>query len=238
MAQTNNNNLVRLNKYIASQSKFARRQADDLISRGHVVVNGKLAKLGDKVDPDSNPDVIVNGKRIDAKPAHYTYVMLNKPKGYVVTRAQFENEQSVMELLPESLQHVRPVGRLDKNSEGLVLFTDDGDLIQQLTHPSYQHEKEYWVGVKYPLRQSDFTAWSKGVKLEEGNTGRNDSLEQIDEFQFKIVLKQGWNRQIRRMVELRNNRVRALLRTRVGHLTLGNLPEGKWQIIKREEIVD
>lgn len=229
--------LIRLNKYIASHTKFARRHVDELLARGHVVVNGKLAKVGDKIDPDTNPDVIVNGRHLDTKPRTLTYVMLNKPKGYVVTRAHFETEQSVMELLPQSLQHVRPVGRLDKNSEGLVLFTDDGELINQLTHPSFQHEKEYIVSVKLPLKLEDFIAWSRGVKLEEGNTGRNNSLEQLDEFQFRIILKQGWNRQIRRMVELRKNRVRALKRVRLGKLTLGNLPEGQWQIVQADDIV-
>ncbi len=228
---------LRLNKYIASHSRFARRYVDDLISRGHVVVNGQLAKLGDKIDPDTNPDVIVNGRRLDITEQPSTYVLVHKPKGYVVTRAHYEQEQSIMSLLPKSLQHVRPVGRLDKHSEGLVLCTDDGALIQELTHPSFEHEKEYLVTVQPALTPADLAAWRKGVQLEEGNTGRNTSITQLDDGQFRIVLKQGWNRQIRRMVELRHKKVRALKRVRMGKLTLGNVPAGQWQIVQRNDIV-
>lgn len=228
---------LRLNKYIANHSRFARRYVDELISHGHVVVNGQLAKLGDRIDPDTHPDVIVNGRRLDLTATPTTYVMIHKPKGYVVTRAHYEQEQSIMSLLPKSLQHVRPVGRLDKQSEGLVLCTDDGALIQELTHPSFEHEKEYLVTVQSELRAADLAAWRKGVMLEEGNTGRNNSVEQLDHDQFRIVLKQGWNRQIRRMVEARHNRVRALKRVRMGKLTLDHLPAGQWQIVQRDDIV-
>lgn len=227
---------LRLNKYIANHSQYARRQVDELIQRGRVTVDGAVATLGQKVDDTTQPHIIVNGKVLLAETKPLTYLMLNKPKDYVVTRAEFETEQSVMQLLPDNLRHLRPVGRLDKNSEGLVLFTDDGALIQQLTHPSFQHDKEYIVTVKSPLQQSDLQAWRDGVLLGEGNTGQNTSIRQVDEFIFSIILKQGWNRQIRRMVEARGNRVRNLQRVRVGNAKLGNLPIGKWQVIQQAEI--
>lgn len=229
-------NLIRLNRYIASQTTYSRRTIDDLISRGRVLVNGEPAALGTKVDIDAPGEITVNGKILGARPKQFTYIMLNKPRGYVVTRAHFKTEQSVMELLPSSLRHLKSVGRLDKSSEGALLFTDDGDLVQQLTHPSYQHEKEYLVGVKYALKESDLIAWSEGIELEEGNTGVNKSIEVLDDYTFQIVLKQGWNRQIRRMVEVRHNRVRDLRRLRVGNAKLGNLPLGQWRALQRDEI--
>lgn len=227
---------LRLNKYIANHSPYARRQVDELIERGRVTVDGAVATIGQKIDDATQPHITVNGKVLLAETKPLTYLMLNKPKDYVVTRAEFETEQSVMQLLPENLRHLRPVGRLDKNSEGLVLFTDDGELIQQLTHPSFQHDKEYVVTVKSPLQQSDVQAWADGVLLGEGNTGKNTSIKQLDDFTFTIILKQGWNRQIRRMVEARGNRVRSLQRIRVGNAKLGNLPVGKWQVIQRAAI--
>ncbi|MBI4407515.1 MAG: rRNA pseudouridine synthase [Candidatus Kerfeldbacteria bacterium] len=227
---------LRLNKYIANHSQYARRHVDELIARGRVTVDGAVATLGQKVDDTTQPHITVNGKVLLAETKPLTYLMLNKPKEYVVTRAEFETEQSVMQLLPENLRHLRPVGRLDKNSEGLVLFTDDGELIQQLTHPSFQHDKEYIVTVKSPLLESDVQAWADGILLGEGNTGKNTSIKQLDDFTFTIILKQGWNRQIRRMVEARGNRVRNLQRIRVGNAQLGNLPVGKWQVIQRAEI--
>lgn len=227
---------LRLNKYIASQTRYARRQVDELISRGQVTLAGQVAKLGDKLNPDAIPPITIRGHRLMPKTTTFSYIALNKPSGYVVTRAQFPSEQSVMTLLPGNLQHLRPIGRLDKQSEGLLLFSDDGDLIQQLTHPSFQHAKAYIVAVKYPLQPADLAAWRQGIVLTEGNTGKNPSVRQLDDTHFSISLTQGWNRQIRRMVEARRNRVRHLQRVQVGKLELGNLPVGQWQAVKRSDL--
>lgn len=229
-------NLIRLNKYIASHSQYSRREVDALITAGSIRLNDEVIRtLGHKIDPDSNPTITIHRQplKITNRPA--TYVVLNKPNGYVVTRAEFPNERSIMQILPTSLQHVKPVGRLDKHSTGLLILTDDGALMQELTHPSYQHEKEYIVRVKYPLKAADLRAFAGGMILEEGPTGEA-KVEPIDEYRFKITIHQGWNRQIRRMVEARDNRVQSLQRIRVGKLTLGTLPLGQWKVIQRDEI--
>jgi len=228
--------MVRLNKYIANTGFCSRREADALISSGKVKINGDvIVELGTKIDPTTAPEIMIRNQLLPTQPTHFTYVMLNKPKGYVVTKAEFDSEQSVMQLLPKSLQTLNPVGRLDKNSDGIVLFTNDGDLMLKLTHPRYQHDKEYIVRVKYPLTSPDLQAWGNGVELEEGNTGKNP-VTQIDDYRFKITLRQGWNRQVRRMVEARRNKVQSLQRTRFGKLTLGQLALGKWQIVQKADI--
>ncbi|MFA6474852.1 MAG: pseudouridine synthase [Patescibacteria group bacterium] len=232
MAQT-----LRLNKFIAAHSQYSRRAVDELLAKGKITVAGTVATVGMKIDPDHLPVIKLNGKSIIEHDQTMTYVLLNKPKGCVVTRAHFLTERSVMTLLPSSLQHLRPVGRLDKHSTGLLLLTNDGEIINQFTHPRYEHDKEYIVTVKYPLKPDDITAWRRGVHLEEGFTGPNASVEQLDDNRFRIVLRQGWNRQIRRMVELRQNRVLELERIRLGQMVLDNLPLGKWKVIQRAAII-
>lgn len=227
---------VRLNKYIAQTGLCSRREADELIAAGHVRVNGERAVLGAKLNLAALPEILVKGKSLSNKPDHYTYLMLNKPKGYVVTKARYKNERGIMALLPSSLQHVHPVGRLDKDSQGLLILTDDGDLTQKLTHPSFEKEKEYQVQTREPLTDSMLKQLIAGVQLEEGYTGRH-TVKRIDKQTFTIVLRQGWKRQIRRMVEAVGNRVAELTRVRVGNLTLGNVPSGKWQVIKKESIL-
>jgi len=230
--------LVRLNKYIANLSAHSRREVDTLISAGKICLNGNLvSELGVKIDLTAPPTITIRGQILQTKPRHCTYVALNKPDGYVVTRAEFLTEHSVMELVPTSLNHLKPVGRLDKHSTGLLILTDDGDCIQTMTHPSFQHEKEYIARTKYPITPADLKAFTDGIRLEEGKTGKAD-VQQLDEKRFKIILRQGWNRQIRRMVEARENRVVGLQRIRVGNFSLGNLPLGQWKIIKRTDLYD
>lgn len=230
--------LVRLNKYIAQTGLCSRREADALISAGHVRVDGEVATLGSKIDlsADVLPDVLVRGQSLASQPTNFTYIMMNKPKGYTVTKAHFKNERGIMELLPDNLRHVNPVGRLDKNSQGLLILTDDGELIQQLTHPSFEKEKEYEVRAREPLTDEMLLQLQNGVRLEEGNTGHN-YVRQLDDNSFSIVLHQGWKRQIRRMLEAVGNRVDELTRVRVGRLDLGKIPVGKWMVIQKEDIV-
>lgn len=230
--------LVRLNKYIANVSHYSRREVDDLIVSGKVSVNGEqVNELGTKIDPQTAPVVTVRGQTLRAERSRPTYVALNKPDGYVVTKAEFKSEHSVMELLPRSLGHLKPVGRLDKHSTGLLILTDDGDCIQTMTHPSFQHDKEYIVRTKYPVTPADLRAFADGMRLAEGTTGKAD-VRRLDEKRFKIILRQGWNRQIRRMVEARQNKVVGLQRIRVGQFSLGALPLGQWKIIQRQDLLD
>lgn len=230
--------LVRLNKYIANLSTHSRREVDALIVSGKIYLNGeRVTELGTKVDPTTAPVISVRGQTLQAKPKHATYVAINKPDGYVVTKAEFKTEHSIMELLPTSLGHLKPVGRLDKHSTGLLILTDDGDCIQTMTHPSFQHAKEYIARTKYPVTPADVRAFADGVRLEEGTTSKAD-VQLLDDKRFKIILRQGWNRQIRRMVEARQNKVLGLQRIRVGHFALGGLPLGQWKIIKRTDLYD
>lgn len=228
--------MIRLNKYIASHSSHSRREVDALITAGAICVNGDIVDtLGYKIDPTTAPVITIRNQALHIKQRPRMYLMLNKPDGYVVTRAEFPSEHSIMQLLPKSLQQVKPVGRLDKHSTGLLILTDDGDLIQELTHQKFQHAKEYIVRVKYPLTAADLRAWADGMRLEEGMTGQA-TVEKIDDYRFGITVRQGWNRQIRRMVEARRNRVQALQRIRVGKLTLGTLPLGQWKNIQRADV--
>ena len=228
---------IRLNRYIAQTGLCSRRQADEFIKDGKVRVNDELVKeMGTKISPDEPGLVVtVNGRVVRIEPDRFTYIMLNKPPGYTVTKSDPHADRTVMTLLPKNLQHVHPVGRLDKNSEGLLLLTNDGDLTQQLTHPSHKKEKEYIVTTKEPLDDEMIKRLEHGMQLEEGHTGKNP-VQRIDEYTFSIVLTQGWNRQIRRMVRNVGNHVAKLRRVRVGNLKLGNVPRGNWQIIQLSQI--
>lgn len=228
--------LVRLNKYIANLSRYSRREVDALMTSGQVRLDGKtVIKLGTKINPAAAPVITVRGQTVRAERLQSTYLVLNKPDGYVVTKAEFKSEHSVMELLPRSLRHLKPVGRLDKHSTGLLVLTDDGDCIQTMTHPSFQHDKEYIVRTKYPVTSADERAFADGMRLAEGTTGKA-KVQRLDEKRFKIILRQGWNRQIRRMVEARQNKVVGLQRIRVGQFSLGALPLGQWKIIQRRDL--
>jgi 23S rRNA pseudouridine2605 synthase/23S rRNA pseudouridine2604 synthase len=230
--------LVRLNKYIAGLSAYSRREVDVLMGAGKVLLNGqRVVELGTKIDPAVVPTITVRGQTLHTKPKHFTYVALNKPDGYVVTKAEFKTEHSVMELLPASLEYLKPIGRLDKHSTGLLILTNDGDCIQTMTHPSFQHDKEYIARTKYPISPADLRAFAEGVRLEEGTTGKA-KVQLLDDKRVKIILRQGWNRQIRRMVEARQNKVLGLQRIRVGQFSLGTLPLGQWKIIKRTDLYD
>ncbi len=231
-----NNKTVRLNKFIANHSSYSRREVDKLIESGRVRLNNEVVEqLGIKVDLNKNLDIIVNGKPINNQVKDLVYLVLNKPSGYTVTKANFKKERNIMQLLPENFQHLNPVGRLDKQTTGLLLLTNDGDLLYQLTHPKFQHEKEYLVTTRESLTSKDLSNLSNGVDLEEGNTGMNE-VTKIDKHTFSIILKQGWNRQIRRMVKALGKRVKLLQRVRMGKVKLGNLPEGKWQVITKADI--
>lgn len=219
---------MRLNKFIAHATGVSRREADNLIQTGKVSVNGQVAQLGCNID-DSNDKVAVNGKVI-ALPSHTTTIMLNKPIGYVCSRnAQAQGVHTVYDLLPEELRGLKSIGRLDKDSSGLILLTDDGDLAHQLTHPRFAKAKEYIVELDRtlaPLHQqmiSDF-----GISLDDGPSKL--LLERLDDnrIRFKITMSEGRNRQIRRTFAALGYQVKALHRTSFGPYTLGDLSSGKW----------
>ncbi|MDP2861636.1 MAG: pseudouridine synthase [Desulfobacterales bacterium] len=223
--------MMRLQKFLSEAGFCSRRHGEELIVSGSVKVNGLVVKeLGTKIDPEK--DIVeVGGNRIEAKD-DLIYIALNKPKGYVTTCSQ-ERDKIVLDLIDIS-ERVYPVGRLDKDSSGLLLLTNDGRLHNILSHPSFDHEKEYDVLVSLPVPDEALGKMAAGIHLL-GSRTRPAEVKRISPNQFRIVLKEGRNRQIRRMVEKVGNRVKDLKRIRISNVKLGNLKEGHWRYLTEKE---
>ncbi len=225
---------LRLQKFIASSGLVSRRKAEELIAAGRVSVNDRVViKLGTTVNPDKDVEV-VNGEKITPATA-FRYLAFNKPAGVVCTRAQYKNERTVYDIIPD-VRDLVIVGRLDKDSEGLILLTNDGELVNQLTHPRYQHAKEYEVVTAKPLAPEAIASLQRGVKLQEG-WARFDKLTVVEPMRFRGALHQGWKRQIRRMVGEVHGHITRLTRIRLEKLELGDLPTGGWRETKRSQIL-
>jgi 23S rRNA pseudouridine2605 synthase/23S rRNA pseudouridine2604 synthase len=224
--------LVRLQKFLAAAGVCSRRRAEDLIRAGGVEVNGRpVVELGSKVDPDADR-VVVEGRPV-RPPDTMVYIALNKPRGYV-TSCRHPGKRIVMQLV-DVPQRVFPVGRLDKESTGLLLLTNDGRLHQMLSHPSFDHEKEYEVVVERPIPDGALRRMAEGVEILNTRT-RPARVTRLGERRFRIVLQEGRNRQIRRMVRRVGNEVVDLKRIRVACVRLGRLPEGAWRHLAPEEV--
>lgn len=235
---------IRVNKFLSQAGIASRRGADVLVENKKVKINDKIAKLGDKVEEDK--DIVeVNGKVIKST-GKYIYYAVNKPVGYTSTVRDKYAEKTVTELIPKT-PRVYPVGRLDKNSHGLIILTDDGDLTNKLTHPSFKHEKEYVVKIQNSNNKSQIKSQisklKKGIRLEEG-IAKFDKIEikGIDKIKntvtLDVVLHQGWKRQIRRMFEIIKCEVLDLKRIRISKLQLQDLEEGKYREVQKNEIID
>jgi len=201
-----------------------------------VSVNGTVVKaLGTKADP-AKDKICLDGKQVSytsEKKREYTYLAVNKPAGVVTTCSQ-KNAKIILDLVPVK-QRVYPVGRLDKDSVGLVLLTDDGELHNRLSHPSHDHEKEYLVYAVRPVSDQDLSAMAQGMMID-GQKTRRARVRRVSETGFKMVLKQGLNRQIRKMVGKTGNEVAMLKRIRMANVQLGNLPSGKWRHLTPKEV--
>lgn len=238
---------MRINKYLSSCGLGSRRACDLLVESGRVRIDGKIAKAGDMVEgPEEGerksaagdvnfPVVTVDGMPV--KPlAKKTYLRFYKPRGIVCT-ANPKEKDNIIEFLnyPVRLTYA---GRLDKESEGLMLMTDDGDLIEKLMRAGDRHEKEYEVFVGKTLREDDLNEISKGVYLPELNrTTRPCRIEKINDTKFRIVLTEGMNREIRRMCALFGYPVRGIKRVRINNLLLGKLRPGKYEKLTEEELL-
>ncbi len=222
---------MRLQKYLSTAGFCSRRAGEKYILDGLVKVNGIVTTtLGTKVDPEK--DIIeVNGEKIEAK-ADLIYIALNKPKGYVTT-CRKESGKIVLDLIGIS-GRIYPVGRLDKDSSGLLLLTNDGRLHNVLSHPSFDHEKEYEVTLKWPITDEALEKMKEGIFLM-GSKTRPAAVRRISPEQFNITLKEGRNRQIRRMVVKIGNKVLDLKRIRISDVKLGNLKEGAWRYLTEKE---
>ena len=224
--------LIRLQKFLSTAGFCSRRRGEVYIREGHVRVNGHvITELGTKIDPDK--DRVEVGNQILTHQKQQIYIALNKPKSYVTSCDQ-KNRKVVIDLV-DIPERIYPVGRLDKDSTGLLLLTNDGNLHHHLLHPSFDHEKEYDVRVAAPISDQDLQRLSSGVTILGAKT-RKASIERVSPIRFRIRLKEGKNRQIRRMVRKVGNQVTALKRVRVANIKLGNLPEGAWRYLTKKEI--
>ncbi len=220
---------MRLNKFIAHATGMARREADEAILNGRISVNGKVANIGQDVDGQS--DIIKLDDKQITLPATTTVIMLNKPIGYVCSRnAQAKDAKTVYELLPSDLRQLKTIGRLDKDSSGLILLTDDGDMAHKLTHPSFTKTKEYVIELDRPLAPlhqqmiADF-----GINLTDGPSKL--LLERLNDerTKFRVIMHEGRNRQIRRTFAALGYQVVSLHRISFGSYQLGDLPSGKYK---------
>lgn len=224
--------VIVLQKFISNSGHCSRRQAEELIRAGEVSVNGEIAELGRKV---SDIDTVeINGIKI-INPKEKIFIVLNKPVGYTCTNRSFKGEKNVFELLPSEYRSLHVVGRLDKNSRGLVLLTNDGDYTLRATHPRYEHEKRYCVQLKInneKLRiKNILNSFTKGIDIGEGDgVVRVKDMKYLGGNQFEIVLAEGKKRQIRRMFKAVGVDVVDLKRVAIGDIELDDMKEGEWRI--------
>ncbi len=221
--------------YIAHAGICSRRKAEHHILNGRVAVNGEVVtRLGTKIDPAVDR-VEVDGRPVAPAPDPPVYIMINKPAGYI-TSCRHGSRKIVMDLI-DIPKRIFPVGRLDRDSTGLLLLTSDGDLHLRLTHPSFDHEKEYEVAVADPIADAALSEMRNGI-LIDGIKTRKAEIRRLSINQFRVILKEGRKRQIRRMVESVGNRVTGLHRIRVAGLRLGDLASGQWRYLTKKEIAD
>jgi 23S rRNA pseudouridine2605 synthase len=227
--------LERVQKFISEAGVASRRKAEQFIKSGQVSINGHKAKLGDKVNPEKD-EVKVYGKVV--KPAeHKIYLMLNKPKGYVVSKKDPRHRKTVFELLTDELRNkVWNVGRLDFDSEGLLLLTNDGDLTQKLAHPKFEHDKEYEVTTSEQPTDTQLEKLRGGVEIATGLT--YPAKAKLRGGKIYITIHEGKKRQIKRMFDAVGLDVRNLKRVRINKLVLpADLPPGKFAEVKKEDIL-
>jgi 23S rRNA pseudouridine2605 synthase len=232
----------RLQKLIAAAGIASRRHAEELIAAGRVTVNGEVVKeLGTKADPDKD-HIKVNGKLINPqlKSREKVYVLLNKPKGYLSSVSDPEGRPLVSELLPPSLGKLHPVGRLDFNTEGLLLLTNDGDFTNYVTAARNRVEKVYEVKVKGVPAESGIERLRRGITLEDGTRTAPAKITKLNETKtnawYEVLLHQGRNQQVRRMFELIGHSVLKLRRTRIGFLNDEHLKIGHWRFLAPGEV--
>ena len=224
--------MMRIQKYLSAAGVCSRRKGEGLILAGRVSLNGMVVtELGTKANPDMDL-VEVDGKAVHIHQDR-VYIALNKPRGYV-TSTRHKGEQVVTDLV-DIPQRVYPVGRLDKDSTGLLLLTNDGRLHHRLSHPSFDHEKEYIVRVVKPIPDGALERLARGMPIM-GTRTRLARIGRISRKQFSIVLQEGKNRQIRRMVRKVGNQVKNLQRIRIANVSLGELSEGDWRHLTKTEL--
>ena len=226
----------RLQKILSARGVASRRKAEEMIENGLVSVNGAVAALGDSADPDTD-EILVDGKPLPSK-TEYVYILLHKPRGYVTTLSDEKGRPNAAQLVADCGVRVYPVGRLDMDSEGLLLFTNDGDFANALMHPKQEVKKTYdtWVTGYVPGAE---VRLSRPITLD-GYTIRPPKVKLIraegKKAKFQITIHEGRNRQVRRMCEAAGMTVTRLKRVKEGNLSLGDLPLGKWRYLTSDEV--
>lgn len=228
----------RLQKILSARGVCSRRKAEELIGAGRITVNGCIAALGDSADPETD-EILLDGRLLPSQEDH-VYIMLNKPRGYVTTLSDEKGRPNAAQLVADCGVRVYPVGRLDMDSEGLLLFTNDGDFANMLMHPKHEVNKTYHVVVrgytdaalerlKQPVELDDYRIRKPEVTLIK-KSSTNDRAE------LQVVIHEGRNRQVRRMCDLAGMQVLRLIRTAEGSLKLGKLASGKWRCLTAQEV--
>jgi 23S rRNA pseudouridine2604 synthase len=223
---------ISLNKFISETGFCSRREADKLIETGRILLNGKQGKKGNRVG--ENDVVKIDGQLLKSKPAP-VYLMLNKPKGITCT-TDLKDKSNVIDFIGFK-SRIFPIGRLDKFSEGLLFLTNDGDIVNKILRAGNSHEKEYVVAVDKPVTKDFVKKMSEGVSIL-GTVTKKCIVKQEGEKQFRIILTQGLNRQIRRMCAALGFKVTSLVRVRIMHITLAGLAKGKWRFFAQKEVAE
>ena len=228
---------VRLQKFLAESGVASRRKSEELIEQGTVKVNGRLASIGDKIDPKKDT-VTVSGKKI-VKTKTFTYVVLHKPRGFITTMNDEMDRKCVAELIKDVPGRVYPVGRLDRDSEGMLLFTNDGAFANAMTHPTKHVPKTYRVTVRPSISEEQITALTQGVIIDDRKTAPAEVrvvTKEEGRVVLEIILYEGRNRQIRKMCEEVGLEVARLKRTAIGSIKLGMLKQGAWRNLTEDEV--
>jgi 23S rRNA pseudouridine2604 synthase len=223
---------LRLNKFISEKGICSRREADKLIELGRVTINGLKAETGTKVGPKD--EVRLDGKLL-TKREELVYIALNKPVG-ITSTTERKISGNIVDFVKHS-KRIFPIGRLDKDSQGLIFLTNDGDIVNKILRAGNNHEKEYIVTVDKPITNEFITSMSNGVRILDTIT-KKCFVKKEAKYVFRIILTQGLNRQIRRMCEVLGYKVTKLQRIRIMNIELGNLPIGKWRYLTSEELAD
>ena len=224
----------RINKYLSSHGVCSRREADRMVAEGRVLVDGKTAVMGEMVD-DSNT-ICIDGRQISSVSPEQIIIAFNKPVGIVCTTKDRHNKNNIVDYIGYT-QRVYPVGRLDKESDGLILLTNDGDMMDRILRSVNGHEKEYIVSVNRPIDDTFIKRMSEGIYLEElERTTKKCVVRKVSDRTFRIILTQGLNRQIRRMCDALGYKVTKLTRIRIMNIELGELAVGQYRELTESEV--
>lgn len=224
---------TRINKYLSETGYCSRREADRLLEQGRITVNGKVPEMGTKVSDQD--DILVDGQSIRKTQENHVYIALNKPVGIVCTTDTKRERDNIVDFVKHP-KRIFPIGRLDKPSEGLILLTSDGDIVNKILRARNNHEKEYIVRVDKPITPQFLHKMRNGIPIL-GTVTNKCEVEQIDTLSFRIILTQGLNRQIRRMCEYLGYEVKKLKRIRIMNIKL-DLPVGKWRDLTMAEMTE